>query len=79
MDIMLCILNEAINGARKTHLTYRCNLSNSQFQAYLKLLLGMGMLKLASRDGSKTADFLKTSAKGCEFLDAYHKLKTLMA
>jgi len=37
------------------------------------------MLKLASRDGSKTADFLKTSAKGYGFLDAYYKLKTLMA
>jgi len=79
MDIMACILNEAIKGAKKTRLMYRCNLSYRQLQAYLKLLLSMEMLKLTSREGSNTTDFFKTSAKGYEFLDAYHNLKTLMA
>jgi len=71
IDIIASILNEAHRGARKTRIMYRCNLSHRQLQAYLKLLLGMGLL--ASR-----SDLFKTTAKGRKFVDAYHTLKALM-
>ena len=76
---MACILNEATKGARKTRIMYRSNLSHRQLQSYLKLLLDMEMLKLISKRGSNTTDIFKTSAKGHDFLDAYRKLKGLMA
>ena len=71
-DIIAGILDEAIEGAKKTHIMYRCNLSYRQLQAYLKLLLSMKLLALHS-------DLYKTTMKGLEFLKAYRKLKALMA
>ena len=71
IDIMANILDEARRGARKTRIMYRCNLSHRQLQAYLKLLLGMGLL------ASQSALF-KTTVKGRKFVDAYGTLKALM-
>ncbi len=78
IDIMASILNEARKGARKTRIMYRCNLSYKQLQTYLKLLMGLDMLIFISKKGTNTTGFFKTSGKGVEFLDAYHKLKVLM-
>ena len=71
IDIMSDILSEAHKGARKTRIMYRCNLSHRQLQAYLKLLLSMGLL--ASR-----SIFFETTEKGQKFCDAYRTLKALM-
>jgi len=79
IDIMASILDEATKGAKKTRIMYRCNLSHKQLQRYLKLLLGMELLSLVSKKGSDEIVFFKTSAKGRSFLDAYRKLKALMA
>jgi predicted transcriptional regulator len=78
IDIMASILNEAHEGARKTRIMYRCNLSHIQLKAYLKLLFGMKLLELTSEEGNTKPDVLKTTARGLEFLDAYRKLKALM-
>jgi len=79
IDIMASILDEAVKGAKKTRIMYRCNLSHRQLQRYLKLLLGMELLSLVSKKGSDEIVYFKTSAKGRSFLDAYRKLKALMA
>ena len=79
IDIMASILSEAIEGARKTRIMYRSNLSYRQLRVYLKLLLDMDMLKRVSQSESGKARLFKVSAKGLEFLDAYRKLKALMA
>ncbi len=79
MDIMASILNEAVKGAKKTRIMYRCNLSYRQLQRYLKLLLGMELLRSVSKKESGKTYYFKTSAKGRAFLDAYRKLKALMA
>jgi predicted transcriptional regulator len=71
IDIVANILNEARKGARRTRIMYRCNLSHTQLQVYLKLLLGMELLTF-------NPDLYKTTAKGLEFLDAYRALKALM-
>jgi len=71
IDITANILRLANEGTKKTHIMYRCNLSHSQLQAYLKLLLGMGFLVSHS-------DLFKTTAKGLKFLNAYRTLRALM-
>ncbi len=71
IDIMANILSEALRGARKTRIMYRCNLSHRQLQAYLKLLLDMGFLTSSSNS-------FGTTLKGRKFLDAYGTLKALM-
>ncbi|UCE16193.1 MAG: hypothetical protein JSV12_00825 [Candidatus Bathyarchaeota archaeon] len=78
IDIMASILNEAVEGAKKTRIMYRCNLSYKQLQRYLKLLLGIELLRSISKKGSNKTDYFKTSAKGRAFLDAYLKLEALM-
>jgi len=79
IDIMANILNEAVEGAKKTRIMYRCNLSHRQLQRYLKLLSGMELLRSVSKGGSDETDCFKTSAKGRAFLDAYRRLRALMA
>jgi predicted transcriptional regulator len=71
MDVMASILKEAGEGARKTRIMYRCNLSHKALQVYLKLLLDMKVL-------ASTSGVYKITAKGLEFLDAYRTLKALM-
>jgi len=79
IDIMANILNEAVKWVKKTRIMYRCNLSHRQLQRYLKLLLAMELLKSVSKKESDETNFFKTSAKGRDFLDAYRRLKALMA
>ncbi len=79
IDIMASILNEAVKGVKKTRIMYRCNLSYRQLQRYLKLLLGLELLRSVSKKESGKTDSFKTSAKGRAFLDAYRRLKALMA
>ena len=71
IDIMASILNEAKGGARKTRIMYRCNLSHKQLQAYLKLLLRLGLLESPSNS-------FETTVKGRKFVEAYRTLKALM-
>ncbi len=71
IEIMASILNEANEGARKTHIMYRCNLSHKQLQAYLKILLRLGLLESPS-------DSFETTLKGRKFVGAYRTLKALM-
>ena len=78
IDVMASVLKEAHEGARKTRIMYRCNLSHTQLQVYLKLLLGMGFLVSHSEKDSSELGFFKTTAKGLKFLDAYRTLKALM-
>jgi len=78
MDIMSSILNEAHEGARKTRIMYRCNLSHRQLQVYLKLLLRMGFLESASEKEGSELDLFKITAKGLKFLETYRTLRALM-
>lgn len=71
IDIMFDILGEARKGARKTRILYNCNLSHSQLETYLELLLDMELLGLRS-------NVYKATAKGLKFLEAYRTLDSLM-
>jgi len=78
VDIIASILGEAREGAKKTRIMYRCNLSHRQLQVYLKFLLDMNLLMSISEEGESKTNFYQATTKGRRFLDAYYKLKELM-
>jgi predicted transcriptional regulator len=78
IDIMANILSAAKRGAKKTRIMYKCNLSHSQLQVYLQILLEMGFLSSSPKKEGAKQNYFKTTSKGFEFLDAYRTLKSLM-
>ncbi len=78
IDIIASILGEAREGARKTRIMYRCNLSHRQLQVYLKFLLDMKLLMLISEERESKTNFYQATTKGRNFLDAYCKLRELV-
>jgi len=80
MDIVANILREAVGGAKKTHIMYKCNLSFAQIQAYLELLLNTELLRtIPEEKKSSKINLLETTTKGRAFLQAYHNLIALLA
>jgi len=78
IDIMANILREAVGGAKKTHIMYRCNLSFRQLQTYLDLLIDRKLLKKTSEEESGNVSFYETTPKGRAFLEAYSNIKVLL-
>jgi len=78
MDIIAEILSEANEGTKKTHIMYRCNLSYTRLRIYLQNLHDSGLLAFHSKKKDSNLDYIRTTSKGLEFLDAYHDLKSLM-
>lgn len=79
IDIIANVLNVAVEGAKKTHIMYRCNLSFRQLQVYLELLLDRGLLRKVSGSGNREeARLFETTKKGRAFLDAYGNIKVLL-
>lgn len=76
MDIMACILSKAMDGARKTHVMYGCNLSYRQFKVYLDLLTESGLLSLRKESN---VEILVTTDEGHVFLKDYGNLKAHLA
>ena len=76
MDIMACILSKAVDGARKTHVMYGCNLSHRQFKVYLGLLVESGLISLRSESD---VEILVTTDEGRVFLKDYGNLKGHLA
>jgi predicted transcriptional regulator len=81
MDIMENILRVANEGAKKTHIMYRCNLSFKQLNAYLNLLVSIELLKsVPPRTGERSdLNMYETTKKGQAFVQAYHSLTDLFA
>ncbi|UCH69697.1 MAG: hypothetical protein JSV29_05445 [Candidatus Bathyarchaeota archaeon] len=69
------ILEIAMNGALKTPIMYKTNLSFAQLNKYLPLLLEIGLLKNVNNDG-KTV--YKTTAKGLQYIQNHMKITTLL-
>ncbi len=69
------ILDIAKDGALKTQIMYKANLSFSQLNSYIKLLLEAHLIDITERSGKKT---YKTTKKGVEYLQNYKEvLETL--
>lgn len=79
IDIVADILDAADDGARKTHIMYRCNLSFKQLEIYLALLLNRGLLKTVPEEGkSSHTRYFKITDKGQILLETYQSLKDLL-
>jgi len=81
MDIIANILSAANNGARKTHIMYRCNLSFKQLHVYLAFLKERRLLKCVPIKTEEKNNSLayETTSKGRAFLQAYSSLRALLS
>lgn len=75
LGIIAEILEIAKNGALKTHIMYRANLSFAQLDEYLSLLLETGLLEAVNR--SEKALY-KTTEKGLNYLQGHKKITALL-
>ena len=76
LRIMKEFLVVTSNGALKTQIMYKTNLSFRQVNEYLSFLLQIGFLE-AVKKGGKT--LYKTTRKGTKYLETYGKIRDLMA
>jgi len=78
IDIIANILGVSGEGAKKTHIMYRCNLSFRQLHAYLNLLVDRKLLRKVVRKESSRQELYETTSKGKAFLQAYKGIKALL-
>ena len=78
IDIVASILKEAIDGAKKTQIMYRCNLSFRQLQIYLRLLTEKKLLQVVHAEGKKEIEFFEITSRGETFLKAYNNIRALL-
>jgi len=69
VEILASILKVASNGALKTHIMYRANLSHRQLEKYLAFLEERGLLAQVTDDGGNRR--YEITQKGCDFLREY--------
>jgi predicted transcriptional regulator len=69
------ILEIAKNGALKTRIMYRANLSFTQLNDYLGFMLETHLLEKIRRNGK---DIYRSTEKGLDFLERYHQIQELM-
>jgi len=69
------ILEVAIDGALKTQVMYRANLSFAQLNEYLRLMLDLKLLETIRNTERVT---YKTTAKGVRYLQSYREIRDLL-
>ena len=73
--ILAEIVGVAKQGALKTHIMYKANLSFTQLNQYLLFLSNAGLLEECSRNGQA---IYKTTQKGLEFLQRQQHVMDLL-
>lgn len=73
-DTIAAILRMAGKGANKTEIMQQCNLNPLSLDKYLSALIELGLLKVEQ----KSQVSYRTSDKGLQFLQTYHRLKWLL-
>jgi predicted transcriptional regulator len=73
--IMAEILEVTLEGALKTQVMYKANLSFAQLQQYLSLLLDLNLLELTENNKKS---LYKTTIKGMRFLESYKQIQELL-
>lgn len=73
--IMAEILEVALDGALKTQMMYRANLSFAQLNEYLKLLIEIKLLEITA---SHERRVYKTTNKGMRYLQSYREINELL-
>jgi predicted transcriptional regulator len=69
------ILEVAIDGALKTQMMYRANLSFAQLNEYMKLLIDLKLLDIPESNVRKV---YKTTSKGMRYLQSYREINELL-
>ena len=77
-DIMANILDSSIDGAKKTQLMYKCNMSFKQLEAYLNLLTEKKLINRRVHKGNRDPIVYEITEKGHSFLRFYGSLKALL-
>ena len=77
LEIIEFILLMCENGARKTHVMYRCNLNSKQINQYLEFLLESGMLEMIQERPNSKRYIYKTTDLGKKFIAHYKQLASL--
>jgi len=73
LEIVAEILRLARKGARKTKIVYGANLNFKMLREYLERLEKAGLIRISQESGG----LIKTTRKGCEFLQQFYGLKEL--
>ncbi len=76
LEIIISILHAARENVNATHITYRANLSYSQLQSYLKLLIKNGLISII--DDAEGNRSYRTTPKGQLLIDHWEKVKDLL-
>lgn len=69
------ILSFAFNGALKTELMFKANLSYAQLENYIPMLIRLKLLEVST---SQKATVYKTTEKGMNFLRRFKELDKLL-
>jgi predicted transcriptional regulator len=77
-EIISSILSVASQGARKTHIMYRANLSYDQLNEYLSFLLGNGLIEKRADTEYEGTVVYKVTQKGRQFLEKYSRLQDIL-
>ncbi len=75
LQIMAEVLEIAAEGALKTQIMYRANLSFTQLNSYLEFMQEIEVLQKI-KDNSK--DIYKSTKKGIDFLERYREIAELI-
>ena len=75
LHIMYEILEVAREGALKTQIMYRANLSFPQLNSYLKYMLNKHLLEKSNENGMEV---YRPSEKGSNFLQRYREITELL-
>ena len=75
LEVVACILREALDWATKTRLVYRTNLNFKVLSKYLDFLMARGLIE--HRRLSRL-NFYRTTQKGRAWLSLYVKLVALL-
>ena len=79
LEIIEFILSLCENGARKTHVMYRCNLNSKQINEYLNFLLECEMLEKIQEHPNSKRYIYKTRELGKKFISSYKQLAELFS
>ncbi|MDH2899558.1 MAG: winged helix-turn-helix domain-containing protein [archaeon] len=77
MEIVANLLSIAKNGALKTHLMYRANLSYLMVTEYLDFLCRSNLIK-ETVDVEGITKVFQTTEKGLKYLDVYDSLQSIV-
>ena len=76
LEIIISILHAAMENVNATHITYKANLSYSQLQSYLKLLIKNGLIGVTEDAGGNRIYY--TTPKGRLLIQHWEKVKDLL-